>query len=56
MHISRMPKPEEVKVLSLYEHFNKTSSQQKIPFSYVKKKINIAEHSYIPWAHETFAK
>jgi len=55
MHTTRFQKEGEVDLSNLYLQFNLTSEKMKVPLTYIKKKVNMAD-PFTPWQHESFVK
>lgn len=55
LHTTRFHKEGETDLSNLYLQFNLTAEKMKVPLSYVKKKVNMAD-PFTPWQHESFVK
>lgn len=55
MHTTRFQKEGEADLSNLYLQFNLTSEKMKVPLTYIKKKVNMAD-PFTPWQHESFVK
>jgi len=53
LHVSRSPK--DPKSLQLFQDFNDTAHQMKIPFDFVRRKINLSSQQVL-WEHQHFSK